>query len=80
MVMNNILSDRHRGLLRATLPAMIRPSTTLLEHKGGGYPKRFYRQLKTEYIATHNILGEISFQVHFTPDLLIRAVHNYERA
>jgi len=78
--MNELLSDRQRALLRATAPTMIRPSTTLLERKGGGYPKRFYRQLKAEYAATHEILGGIEWQAHFTPDLLIRAVRNHEHA
>ena len=78
--MNEPMSDRHRALLRATVPAMIRPSTTLLERKGGGHPKRLYRQLKTEYAATHEILGGIEWQAHFTPELLIRAVRNYEQA
>ncbi|AZI44003.1 hypothetical protein EHF33_13835 [Deinococcus psychrotolerans] len=59
--MQTTLSDRQRGLLRATAPAMIRPSATLLERKGGGYPKRFYRQLKAEYTATHEILGGIEW-------------------
>lgn len=78
--MQTTLSDRHRGLLRATAPAMIRPSPVLLERKGGGYPKRFYRQLKAEYAATHDILGGMCFELHCTPDLLIRAVRNHERA
>jgi len=78
--MNEPMTDRERGLQRATVPAMIRPSTTLLERKGGGYPKRFYRQLKAEYNATHEILGGIEWQAHFTPELLIRAVRNHDRA
>ncbi|GAA4015920.1 hypothetical protein GCM10022631_30250 [Deinococcus rubellus] len=78
--MQPTLSDRQQGLVRATVTAMVCPSPILLERKGGGYPKRFYRQLKAEYAATHEILGGIEWQAQFTPELLIRTVRNYEHA
>ncbi|WP_084047655.1 hypothetical protein [Deinococcus hopiensis] len=76
--MNDIQTERHEALVRATRPGMVQPQAARLAPSGAS--KRLYREVKAAYSTTHSLLAELSYETHYTPKLICYAVDNHCRA